>query len=69
MSIDVNKKDFETALGEMKNYIEDLGNVLDQDIMNTLNTVVAEYEVHLMPDIQELIDDNERMKDELDGVE
>jgi hypothetical protein len=65
MSLSNNKADFEKALEEMKDDIEALDNCLCNEIMDRLKSVIEEYETHYESDIQELIDENESMKDKL----
>lgn len=69
MSLDINKPDFEKALLEMKDVIEDLDLVIDDVIMDTLKAVINEYDAHYESDIQEMIDSNEEMKEKLEELE
>ncbi len=68
MSLENNKRDFEKALEEMKEAIEALAHCVDEGIMNTLKSVVDEYELHYSSDIQELMDSNEEMKDKIEDL-
>lgn len=66
MSIESNKVDFELALESMKETLELLDHSTDCALMDTLKSVVEEYENHYSPDIQELIDENLNMEDKLE---
>ncbi len=68
MSLESNKRDFEKALEEMKVAIEALDHCVDDVIMDTLKSVVDEYEIHYSSDIQELMDSNEEMKDKIEDL-
>ncbi len=68
MSLESNKRDFEKALEEMKVAIEALDHCVDDVIMDTLKSVVDEYESHYSSDIQELMDSNEEMKDKIEDL-
>lgn len=66
MAIDTNKKDFEQALSEMKDCIDDLDSCIGVQIMNTLKSVINEYDTHFESDICDMITENESMKDALE---
>jgi chaperonin cofactor prefoldin len=68
MSLENNKNDFEQALHEMKDVVEELDHCVDDGMMNTLRSVISEYETHYSSDIQDLIDENEELKDRLEGL-
>ncbi len=68
MSLENNKRDFEKALEEMKEAIEALDHCVDEGIMNTLKSVIDEYEIHYSSDIQELMGSNEEMKDKIEDL-
>ncbi len=65
MSLESNKADFEKVLLEMKEAIELLEHCVDKGIMETLNNVVDEYEIHYQSDIEALIDHCDAMEDKL----
>lgn len=54
MSLDINKKDFEGALEEM---------------INAVKTVVDEYNVHYLSNIEDLISENENLQEKVDELE
>ena len=53
MSLESNKIDFEKALVEMKESIGLLEHCVDDAIIQTLTSVVDEYEIHLQSDIEQ----------------
>ena len=63
MALDNNKTDFENALEEMEGTIDALDACVDKGIMDTLKNVINEYNSHYKSDIEELIDENEKLKD------
>ncbi len=68
MSLESNRRDFEKALEEMKEAIEALDHCVDEGIMNTLKSVIDEYEIHYSSNIQEMMDSNEEMKDKIEDL-
>jgi len=53
MSLESNKKDFEDSLSRMEESIEALEHCVDDSIMETLRSVVNEYNIHFKSDIEE----------------
>ncbi len=68
MSLESNRRDFEKALEEMKEAIEALDHCVDEGIMNTLKSVIDEYEIHYSSNIREMMDSNEEMKDKIEDL-
>ncbi len=68
MTLESNKRDFEKALEEMKVAIEALDHCVDDVIMDTLKSVVDEYEIHYSSNIQEMMNSNEEMKDKIEDL-
>lgn len=63
MPIETNKKDFENALEQMEETLEKLDHCVDDFLMNTLYYVITEYENHFKDDIENLIYENEDLKE------
>ena len=66
MSLESNRKDFETALIEMEITMELLDNCVDDALMQTLKNVINEYD-HYKSDIDELIDSFSELRDKQDS--
>lgn len=56
MSYENNKQNFEGALEEMKETVSLLNQCVDDYLMETLKTVINEYEIHFKSDIEEMAD-------------
>lgn len=54
MSYEGNKRDFEDALKELEEAITALDHCVDEGIMQTLKSVVNEYNTHFKSDIEEM---------------
>ena len=56
MSYEGSKRDFEKALEEMKETMPLLDHCVDDALMETLKSVVNEYEIHFQSGIEEMED-------------
>ena len=64
MSIEINKKDFEMALSNMKEDIENHLQTINDGFFNLIGLVITEYENHYSGDIEELISAHEILASE-----
>jgi len=67
-SFDRNKKDFEAGLNALAKVQSDLEGVLGSTVLDTIGKVVDEYRYHFQEDIDELVSDLERLREERDGL-
>ncbi len=68
MSLDVNIRDFESALNGMKYSITLLEPSVDEEVLTPLYRVINEYEDHLSDDISKMVDKIVELEDELDEL-
>lgn len=68
MSIEQNIKDFERELEEMKESLEAMSPCVDDEILAPIESVISEYENHLKPDIESLMNEAAELQDKLDEV-
>ena len=69
MSIERNKKDFENELSNAKDSIELLEQCVDDAILEPIKGMIAEYEMHLQSDIEEMISKNQELEYKIDELE
>ena len=76
MSIDVNKADFEKALNDAQNTINELSGIVQENIIAPIQYMIGEYEGHLQGDIEDMVlenenlaSENERLQDRIDELE
>lgn len=69
MALEINKKDFEKALSEMESLLDDIKGMINGDILDILGNVITEYNNHYEPDIGNLIEDNERLQEIINGYD
>ena len=69
MSIDVNKADFEKALNDAQNTINELSGIVQENIIAPIQDMIGEYEGHLQGDIEDMVLENERLQDRIDELE
>jgi len=65
MSIEQNKKDFESALRTVKEEMSSLEKVLSLSLFEMIEHMIDEYDTHFVDDIETLISDNECLEEDL----
>jgi len=65
MNLKSNRDDFEEALSDMKETIEAMEPCIDEVLLNTLKTVVEEYEEHYRRDIENLITERDELQEKV----
>ncbi len=69
MSLESNREDFEKALAEMKVSLDAMEPCVNDAILDSLKSVVNEYEGHYSGDIDELISERDKLQDKIDELE
>ena len=63
MSIESNKTDFEKALRAMEDAVSNWKCYVHPDFVDEFECVIDEYNIHFLPDIEELISTNAKLID------
>lgn len=69
MDIERNKADFEKAIVKAKEAIENMAGVVHVSIVTPISDMINEYEGYFHSDIEELMTENEQLRDRIDMLE
>lgn len=65
MSFERNKKDFEECLDKMEDELGNLDGIIVDDLLDIFQSVITEYNDHLKSDVEDAIDEIEKLDEEL----